>query len=139
MNATSVMLEGLRNDSNGTRIEVDLSFMKSQKLSYSLFPGQIVAIEGMNCSGRKLVAQRICEGTLSTQVPSNTSSVQELMQYHHTDTNQDGLPLKIFTASGPFTCSDNLEYQPLLDLLRKIMEKKPDVVILLLTEPVLHK
>ena len=114
--------------SGGARVEVDLSYMKSNKLSYSLFPGQIVAIEGMNCSGRKLVAQRICEG--APHSPAQTT-VADLMKYHHGDRFQSGTPLKVVVATGPFTCSDNLEYQPLIDLVGTVIEKsKPDVVIL---------
>ena len=128
MNATSVLLEGSRHISSGARVEVDLSYMKANKLSYSLFPGQIVAIEGMNCSGRKLVAQRICEG--APHAPVQTS-VADLMKYQHSDRFQSGAPLKVVVASGPFTCSDNLEYEPLIDLVSTIIKKsKPDVVIL---------
>ena len=128
INATSVLLEGSRHMSGGARVEVDLSFMKSNKLSYSLFPGQIVAIEGMNCSGRKLVAQRICEGAPHARVQT---PVADLMKFHHGDKFQSGAPLKVAMASGPFTCSDNLEYEPLIDLVNTIMVKsKPDVVIL---------
>lgn len=32
-------------------------------------------------------------------------------------------------AAGPYTLKDNLSYQPLQDLIKHIMEKKPDVVI----------
>jgi DNA polymerase alpha subunit B len=114
--------------SGGARVEVDLSYMKSNKIPYSLFPGQIVAIEGMNCSGRKLVAQRICEGTPLEPVQSNVS---DILKYHYDDNNQGGAPLKVVVASGPFTCSDNLEYEPLVDLVSSIiMKRKPDVVIL---------
>jgi DNA polymerase alpha subunit B len=121
-------LEGSRLISGGARVEVDLSYMKSNKIPYSLFPGQVVAIEGMNCSGRKLVAQRICEGT-----PRNPeqSAVADIIKYHYGDNFQSGAPLKIVVASGPFTCADNLEYEPLVDLVSTVVMKfRPDVVIL---------
>lgn len=126
MNATSVMLEGSRHTSNGSRVEVDLSNVKAAKESYSLFPGQIVAIEGVNTSGRKLVAQRICEGAARTPEPS---SARELLKLHHDV--QGGSPLQLLTACGPFTSSDNLEYEPLYEFMVKVKEHEPDVVILM--------
>lgn len=126
MNATTVMLEGSRATSGGARIEVDLSHLKSD---YSLFPGQIVAIEGHNTTGRRLVAQRLCEGAPH---PPNESRAADLLRFHANV--QDGAPLKIVTASGPFTTADNLDYQPMLDLLQMLLSEQqdapPDVVVL---------
>ena len=128
INDTTVLLEGSRNTSGGQRVEVDLSVMKQDpKSDFSLFPGQIVAVEGLNCSGRKLVAHRICEGAAMAPMES---TVGELIKYHHNDSFQDGSPLQIVTASGPFTCSDNLDYDPFNDFMEKVRETKPDVVIL---------
>jgi DNA polymerase alpha subunit B len=120
------MLEGSRHTSNGMRVEVDLTNVKDSKQSYSLFPGQIVAIEGINTSGRKLLAQRICEGAAH---PPEQTSVHDLMKFHHDA--QEGSPLQLLTACGPFTSSDNLEYEPLLEFMIKVNEHQPDVVILM--------
>jgi DNA polymerase alpha subunit B len=125
LNATSVVLEGSSASCGGARINVDLSHLKSTKTAYSLFPGQIVALEGMNPTGRKLVAHRICEGAAH---PSNTSSIKELREFHCD--RQDGAPLKMITACGPFTTSDTMDYQPLVDLMHVVMEQAPDVVVL---------
>jgi DNA polymerase alpha subunit B len=119
------VLEGSSASCGGARVNVDLSHLKSSNQAYSLFPGQIVAVEGMNPTGRKLVAHRICEG--AAHAP-NTSSVRELRQLHHD--RQDGSSIKVITASGPFTTIDSMSYQPLIDLLHVIMEQSPDVVIL---------
>lgn len=127
INATSVLLEGSRHQSGGARVELDLTYLKSTKSSFSLFPGQIVAVEGMNSSGRKMVAHRICEGAAHEPLKS---TVKELLHYHHDDACQGGAPLKVMTACGPFTTSDNLEFEPLLDLISSINTDKPDVVIL---------
>jgi len=53
----SVLLEGSRRTSNSARVMVDLRDLPS----YSLFPGQVVAIAGMCTTGTRLVAQRIVE------------------------------------------------------------------------------
>jgi DNA polymerase alpha subunit B len=123
-----VLLEGSRGTSGGQRVEVDLSYLKANKIGFSLFPGQIVAIEGMNSTGRKLTAHRICEG-----VPPDParSTVSDLWRFHHSDTHQGSRPLRILTACGPFTTSDNLDYQPLLDLMAIVQHQiVPDVVVL---------
>ena len=119
------MLEGSRGTAGGARIELDLSHLKEHKSSYSLFPGQIVAVEGLNSLGHKMTGHRICEGAAPAPIQT---PVKELLHYHHD--LQRGQPLKIVTVAGPFTTSDNLDYEPLVDLLNAVKIEKPDVVIL---------
>lgn len=124
MNKTTVLLEGSQATSGGARVQVDLTHLKSD---YSLFPGQIVAIQGHNTTGRALVAQRLCEG--APHPPQMSTAADLFCQHYQT---QDGAPLQIVTAAGPFTTADNLDYQPLLDLLQTLLQQPqpPDVVIL---------
>lgn len=83
LNKTSVTLEGSKRDSSGRRIQLDLSEINS----YSLFPGQIVLVEGTNSSGRRMIVRRIVEGT-AAPLPSSTPA--QLLQYHHTSAYQGG-------------------------------------------------
>lgn len=107
---------------------MDVSHLKEDKTqNFSLFPGQIVAVEGMNSTGRKLTAHRICEGAAHT---AQKSQVRDLLEFHHSDTYQDGKPLKIVTVCGPYTTSDNLEYEPFYDFMSNILQIRPDVVIM---------
>jgi len=58
-----------------------------------------------------------------------------LLEFHHSNIYQGGEPLKVITAAGPFTTSDNLDYAPFVDLMKKslssIMEppEGADIVI----------
>lgn len=74
-----------------------------------------------------MVAHRICEGVPPV---APTSTVKDLLRYHHDDEFQGGKPLSLMAIAGPFTTSDNLDYQPLLDLINRISTQNPDVVIL---------
>ena len=135
LNAASLLLEGSYRDSNGKRVVLDVSELGS----YSLFPGQILLVEGINSSGNKVVAKRIIDGC---HKPKNTMTTKQIMEYHHSSSHQGGEPLEIMVACGPFTTSDNLDYAPLLDLLRKVITRKPDVLILVgpfvdITQPLL--
>jgi DNA polymerase alpha subunit B len=121
-----VLIEGSRHYSNGTRIHLDLNVLNSQKTPYSFFPGQIVAAEGMNVTGRMMIPNRIFFGTPPARM---TSSDEEVLRYHLD--LQEGLPLQILSACGPYTTTDNMDYAPLMDLVEVIRSLRPDVVILM--------
>ena len=119
---TSVLLEGSRGESGGHRVALSLEALNE----YSLFPGQIVGVEGCNPTGRKVVAKKLCEGCPK---PMATSKPGDLLRFHYD--NQSGVPLSVFAAAGPFTTTTNLEFEPLADFLAIIARLKPDVVILM--------
>ena len=134
MNATSIILEGGR-ESSGRRVHLELQSVSS----YALFPGQIVLVQGINSTGRKMVAQRIIDGCPCPHIKSLPS---KLLEYHHSTRYQGGQPLQVITAAGPFTTSDNLSYEPLTALLGNALRSKPDVLILIgpfvdITQPII--
>uniref|UniRef100_A0AAQ5WXZ8 DNA polymerase alpha subunit B n=1 Tax=Amphiprion ocellaris TaxID=80972 RepID=A0AAQ5WXZ8_AMPOC len=98
LNAQSVLLEA-GPEQGGQQVPVDLSELKE----YSLFPGQVVVMEGMNTTGRKLVASKL----------------------HKVK------PMNVLVACGPYTPSDSLTFDPLLDLITIIVRDRPDVCLLL--------
>lgn len=53
-----MILEGDREHSLGVQIPVDLSELKE----YSLFPGQVVVMEGTNTTGKRFIATKLYEG-----------------------------------------------------------------------------
>ncbi|XP_031159220.1 DNA polymerase alpha subunit B [Sander lucioperca] len=114
LNAHSVLLEA-GPEQGGQQVPVDLSELKE----YSLFPGQVVVMEGMNTTGRKLMASKLYEGV---PLPFYTSEVK---------TEMDEEPMNILVACGPYTPSDSLTFDPLLDLINVIVRDRPDVCLLL--------
>mmetsp|Transcript_21957 Transcript_21957/g.61036 ORF Transcript_21957/g.61036 Transcript_21957/m.61036 type:complete len:3067 (+) Transcript_21957:267-9467(+) len=128
LNATSVVLEGSSTSCGGARVNVDLSKIQPEQnpKGYSLFPGQIVALEGMNGTGRKITVSKLREGT---SLPPASSSVCSLRNYYKT-TGRKAAPLKIVSACGPFTTSDSNEYAPFIDLMGVVIDEQPDLVIL---------
>ena len=132
MNSTSVVLEGSSSSCGGARVNVDLSHMQKKEQEqngYSLFPGQIVAIEGINGTGRKITATKIKEGALL--LPAS-SSIESIEKYYGDDDEQAQpvVPLKVISACGPFTTARSMDYIPFLDLMHVVLEENPDVVIL---------
>ncbi|KAM4848023.1 DNA polymerase alpha subunit B isoform X1 [Urocitellus parryii] len=113
LNSKSVILEGDREHSSGAQIPVDLTELKE----YSLFPGQVVIMEGINTTGRKLIATKLYEG-----VP--------LPFYQPTEEDGDFEQTMVMVACGPYTTSDSITYEPLLDLITVINRDRPDVCVL---------
>lgn len=114
LNAQSVLLEA-GPEQGGQQVPVDLSELKE----YSLFPGQVVVMEGMNATGRKLVVTKLYEGVpLPFYKPDVKLEVREE-------------PLNVLVACGPYTPSDSLTFDPLLDLINVIVRDRPDVCLLL--------
>lgn len=135
LNKSSIVLEGSRKDSGGRRVQLDVSELPS----FSFFPGQILLVEGINSSGRKMIAKRVVDGAAK---PVLTSPVAKVLDFHHSTMYQGGKALNVITACGPFTTSDNLDYQPFEDLLGRVLANKPDVLILVgpfvdITQPLL--
>lgn len=83
--------------------------------SFALFPGQTVFVQGVNPRGdavfvNEIVAERSLTYTEPPRVKEN---------------------LNIIVACGPFTYSDNLNYEPFNELITYCIKHKPDVLILL--------
>ncbi|XP_056144380.1 DNA polymerase alpha subunit B [Lampris incognitus] len=116
LNAQSVLLEA-GPEQGGQQVPVDLSELRE----YSLFPGQVVVMEGMDTTGRKLVASKLYEGI---PLPFYTPEVKQEM-------DEFPEPVSVLVACGPYTPSDSLTFDPLLDLITVIVRDSPSVCLLL--------
>jgi hypothetical protein len=87
-------------------------------------------VEGNNPTGKLLVANRVYEGSMLPrwhQLPENS----EIFQEHRALQSQG---VQVWVASGPFSLSENLEFEPLEELFQLVQKEKPDVLILVLFE-----
>nr|XP_041567950.1 DNA polymerase alpha subunit B [Taeniopygia guttata] len=111
LNTKSVLLVGDREHSGGAEVPLDLSELPE----YSLFPGQVVALEGTNSTGRRMVVTKLYEGVpLPFHTPTEPMAEQRM----------------VLVACGPFTPSDSITFEPLSDLLEVVARDRPDVCIL---------
>ncbi|XP_071547117.1 DNA polymerase alpha subunit B isoform X2 [Panulirus ornatus] len=115
LNAASVLLEGSEEICGGMTVPLDLS----QLAEFSLFPGQVVCIHGVNTGGNKLIAKELVPGKVLPPPPSPI-----------TISSRTG-PVQIVVACGPFTTTENLLYEPLTDLLTAVHENPPHLLVLL--------
>mmetsp|Transcript_7218 Transcript_7218/g.11422 ORF Transcript_7218/g.11422 Transcript_7218/m.11422 type:complete len:595 (-) Transcript_7218:834-2618(-) len=113
LNAKSLLLEGSRIHSNGARVKMEV---ESTLPVYSLFPGQIVVAKGRCPSGHTL---HVTE--LYSEIPPESPKVD----------NQEKQSLSMMCAVGPFSTQEDLEYEPLEDLLGVVNETQPDVLLLM--------
>ncbi|KAL1923634.1 uncharacterized protein VTP21DRAFT_8614 [Calcarisporiella thermophila] len=120
LNDQSVMLEASRAIGGGSRVKLILN----ETQEFALFPGQIVALEGVNSSGNSIVVSKI----YPLPPPDlYKSKAQALLDFNYSEQGLAGAPMTVFVASGPYTFEDNLSYEPLIELLAKVEEEKPDL------------
>ncbi|KAK9823569.1 hypothetical protein WJX72_003884 [[Myrmecia] bisecta] len=121
LNNQSVLLEGSQAASGGTRTQLRLDNVPS----FRIFPGQIVGVRGVKSSGHCLVASELIT-TLPQPMPASTS---EQMAQYASATGPSGL--SVVVAAGPFTCSEDVRYEPLQALLDYCQAHPVDVLLLL--------
>lgn len=113
---------------------------------FSLYSGCLVCVKGRNGGGSKFVveevllvsASRILELshlTYFVQLPPSLlpqTPASELMDFQYGD-KLKGEPLSLMVAAGPYTLNENLFFEPFETLVDKVLEDRPDVLILVST------
>jgi DNA polymerase alpha subunit B len=123
LNDRSLMLEGCRELSGGLRVHLDVGNCDG----FALFPGQIVAVEGVN-DGTTIYAQKVFRGA---PVELAKTSCRRLKQISHGADCMAGSTLNMIVAQGPYTLAEDLAYAPLDDLLRQVRTNNADVLLLM--------
>ncbi|KAL2176442.1 DNA polymerase alpha subunit B N-terminal-domain-containing protein [Thermothelomyces heterothallicus CBS 202.75] len=132
LNAASLVLETSRRMGNGLRVPLNLGNLKA----YQFFPGQIVALRGINSSGREFTVHEVLEIPLLPSAASPPDALAshlarlrggpDAMDSDETPT----LPLTVLFASGPYTADDNLDFEPLHTLCSEAADTFVDAVVL---------
>jgi len=121
LTVNGIYLCGDRVLSNGAITKLRAGQLKS----YSFFPGQLMALKGINSSGTGMVVEELLKPAIlpkSSLLPDTVTRVNYGL---------NGDPLSILVAVGPFTAGINLAYAPLNELLSQAQLLKPDVLILM--------
>jgi len=110
----TVILEGcVRRKGHSAAESIELDFRNLKQ--YSVFSGQIVAIEATNPLGNTLYVREIfAKAYAPLASPPKIRS-----------------RINIFVAAGPFTTSSNMQYQPLWSLMEKVATEQPHILILI--------
>jgi DNA polymerase alpha subunit B len=110
LNPSTCLFMGSREVSQGHVVKLDLSAVNN----YSIFPGQVIAVEG-TCTGKKLIADALFTDCPLKQLDRSNSVVKGF---------------KMMISAGPFTTSNNLDYACLYELLTAVKSETPEVLIL---------
>ena len=113
LNSKSIVLQGSQDTCLGRSIPLEAVNVSENPL----FPGQIVAAEVANPTGKRLIASKIYSDGSGAKAPN---------KFRISDKEE----LQVVIASGPYTTSDNLSYDPLDDLCAYVEKHKPHLVIL---------
>lgn len=128
-NTTSLMLETSRRTGAGLRVPLAV-----ESISYGFFPGQIVALRGINASGKYFAVKEVLDIPLlpaSSSLPSALDSWNEHYGIANEDTESPSHALNLVISSGPYTADDNLLFEPLHALCDKAKSTYADTLILI--------
>ncbi|KFY15312.1 hypothetical protein V492_02065, partial [Pseudogymnoascus sp. VKM F-4246] len=131
LNTASLVLETSRRMGNGLRVPLRLGSVPS----FQFFPGQIVALRGINASGEEFTVSHVLEIPLLPVAASTPDGLQAHIQRLRggpdaMDDDSAAAPLNILIGAGPYTTDDNLDFEPLHALCSQAADTYADALIL---------
>lgn len=124
LNLASLVFESSRRTGGGLRTPLNID----QLDHVQFFPGQIVALRGINASGEYFAVKEVLSVPLlpnAASSPATLDSMNEKMGGQNTTQ-----PLTFMIGSGPYTTEDNIKYEPLEELCKKAADQGVDALIL---------
>ncbi|KAL3472874.1 DNA polymerase alpha subunit B N-terminal-domain-containing protein [Aspergillus californicus] len=124
LNPASLVLETSRRTGAGKRVPLNVDSIPSA----NFFPGQMVALLGINASGKYFSVKEVLPPPL---LPAASSTVSTIEGTNERIEEAGPSPLNVMIASGPYTPDDNLEFEPLREICQKAAESYADGLILM--------
>ncbi|KAI9894311.1 MAG: DNA-directed DNA polymerase alpha subunit pol12 [Vezdaea aestivalis] len=130
-----VLLETSMRVGAGFRIPIEFA----SNVRTEVFPGQIVALKGINASGAKFTVEEVVK---LPELFSSASPIDALDVHNQRlrgegdedameiDSSNTLLATTTIIASGPYTADDNLDFEPLRVLIEKTQDLSADSLIL---------
>ena len=129
LNTASLLLETSRRTGAGLRV-----LLKVESISHAFFPGQIVAVRGINASGDYFSVTEVLDIPLlppAASLPSVLDATNERLGAEDDESIKNPAnALNVMLASGPYTADDNLAFEPLRTLCEKAADSYADMLIL---------
>ncbi|KAI9841147.1 MAG: DNA-directed DNA polymerase alpha subunit pol12 [Thelocarpon superellum] len=130
LNAASVVLETSRRMGAGIRVPLKLDNVPS----FEFFPGQIVALRGVNASGEYFSVTEVLALPLlpvAASTPESLATHRERLRGGPDTMEEDTVaPLNILLGAGPFTADDNLDFEPLRAVCEQAANTYADALVL---------
>jgi DNA polymerase alpha subunit B len=131
LNASSLVLETSRRTGAGLRVPLKVDSLHG----FQFFPGQIVALKGINTTRENFMVKEVLEIPLLRGAASAPSRIEEYTQRLRggpdaMDTDTDPAPLNIILGSGPYTADDNLDFEPLHAICSQAADSYADALVL---------
>jgi DNA polymerase alpha subunit B len=136
LNEKSILLETSTYLGMGKRIRMNVSRLPE----FSLIPGQVVGVQGVNPNGACFFAEKLIHVSLSLIIKErnviiNTrvskAPIPPKIDASKLEFISDGAPIEILIASGPYTLDGDFSFQPFSDFLEMCLDERPDVVLLM--------
>jgi DNA polymerase alpha subunit B len=127
LNSASLVLETSRRVGAGIRVPLKIDALTT---SWQFFPGQIVALRGINASGAYFTVSEVLQTPLLPVPGSSIQSIDAVNERLGVSNESAGQPLNIMFASGPYTAEDNLDFEPLQALCSKAADEMVDALVL---------
>nr|CAG8473061.1 9729_t:CDS:10 [Entrophospora candida]CAG8485776.1 13280_t:CDS:10 [Entrophospora candida] len=102
--------------------------------SFSLFPGQIIGVGGVNNTGNFFYVKKIYESPLlpfyrsPNQINEND---QTLIINDYNSSSSSSKSLEVIFVAGPYTLDTDLTFEPFKELIRKMIKEKPNILVLM--------